>query len=251
MKTLTTLLLITTSIVFAQQKAKTYRTKTKLEPEMVLVQGGTFYMGSDTGVNDELPIHNVSVSRFKMGKYEVTQAQWKAVMGANPSKFNTCATCPVENVNWYDVQEYLKKLNAITHKKYRLPTEAEWEYAARGGNKSKNYSYSGSNIVDEASWYKGNSKGKTEPCGSKKPNELGLYDMNGNVWEWCNDWYSEKDTPNSPDKNPQGSKSGTLKILSGGCWYLDSSYCRLGFRYYDNPKYNYEYVGFRIVVSEH
>ena len=161
MKNLTSFLLFT-CFAFAQQNAKP-PTKTKLEPEMVLVQGGTFAMGSDTGVNDELPIHKVSVSNFKMGKYEVTQSQWKAVMGSNPSRFNTCSTCPVENVSWFEVQEYLKKINKKTGKKYRLPTEAEWEYAARGGNKSKKYIYSGSNTVEEVSWYKDNSGGTTNP----------------------------------------------------------------------------------------
>lgn len=246
MKTLTTLLLFT-SISFAQQKVKP-PTKTKLEPEMVLIQGGTFYMGSDNGINDELPIHKVSVSSFKMGKYEVSQAQWKAVMVTNPSKFKTCAACPVENVSWFDVQEYLKKLNKSTGKKYRLPTEAEYEYAVRGGIKSKNFMYSGSNSVESVSWYKDNSKGKTQPCGTKKPNELGIFDMSGNVREWCSDWYNNVYYAHSKTKNPTGSKSGTEKVCRGGSW--SSIYEAITTRGEPKPDTRSDFLGFRIVVSQ-
>jgi formylglycine-generating enzyme required for sulfatase activity len=247
MKTLITCLLFS-CIAFAQQKAKPATIKTKLEPEMVLVQGGTFAMGSDTGANDELSIHKVSIGSFKMGKYEVTQAQWKAVMGTNPSKFKTCASCPVENVSWFDVQKYLKKLNEKTGKKYRLPTEAEWEYAARGGNKSQNYSYSGSNDIEKVSWYKDNSNGKTQPCGTKKPNELGIYDMSGNVREWCSDWYDNVYYAHSKTKNPTGPKSATEKVCRGGSW--SSIYEVLTTRGEPEPDTHSDFLGFRIVVSE-
>ena len=239
------------SIANAQQKeAKPSKIKTINDPEMILVQGGSFNMGSNEGENDELPIHKVTLSSFKIGKYEVTQAQWIAIMVTNPSKYNSCGTCPVENVSWLNVQEYLKKLNKKTGKKYRLPTEAEWEFAAHGGNKSHGYTYSGSDTVEEVSWYKDNSGGTTNPCGGKKPNELGLYDMNGNVWEWCRDWYNETYYGKSPGVNPQGSASGILRALRGGSWYFDSGVNRLSFRYYDKLEYKSDYVGFRLAISQ-
>ena len=160
--------------------------------EMVFVKGGTFMMGatpeqgSDAG-DGEKPVHSVTVSDFYIGKYEVTQAQWKAVMGKNPSHYKG-ENRPVERVSWYDIQKFIEKLNAKTGKRYRLPTEAEWEYAARGGNQSKGYKYSGSNDIGSVAWYTNNSGDRTHPVGQKQPNELGLYDMTGNVWEWCSDW---------------------------------------------------------------
>ena len=146
---------------------------------MVYVAGGTFQMGSNSGYDNEKPVHTVTVSSFYMDATEVTQAEYRKVMGKNPSRFSGCDDCPVENVSWHDANEYAKKVGK------RLPTEAEWEYAARGGNKSKGYSYSGSNDLDAVGWYDNNSRSKTHPVAQKQPNELGLYDMSGNVWEWC------------------------------------------------------------------
>ncbi|MBQ3247459.1 MAG: SUMF1/EgtB/PvdO family nonheme iron enzyme, partial [Alistipes sp.] len=161
--------------------------------EMVFVKGGTFTMGATAeqgsdADSDEKPAHSVTVSNFYIGKYEVTQAQWEAVMGKNPSRFKG-DNLPVERVSWNDIQKFIEKLNAKTGKRYRLPTEAEWEYAARGGNQSKGYKYSGSNDIGSVAWYTDNSSSPTHPVGQKQPNELGLYDMSGNVYEWCSDWH--------------------------------------------------------------
>ena len=189
-------------------------------PEMVLVERGTFQMGSNSGNEEEKPAHTVTLSSFYIGKYEVTQKQWKEIMGDNPSRFNDCDNCPVENVNWNAIQEFLRKLNTKTGKNYRLPTEAEWEYAARGGNKSRGYKYSGNDNPDSVAWYYEVSGFKTHPVGQKLPNELGLYDMSGNVWEWCNDWYNDKWYGSSPYNDPKGPGDGTIRVLRGGSWYI-------------------------------
>jgi formylglycine-generating enzyme required for sulfatase activity len=218
------------------------------EPEMIYIAGSTFNMGSDDGDNDEKPIHSVTVSDFYIGKYEVTQKQWRDIMGSNPSYFKDCDQCPVENVSWDDVQEYLKKLNARSGKIFRLPTEAEWEYAARGGNQSRGYTYSGGNNLDEVAWYDGNSGNKTHPVGQKGPNELGLYDMSGNVWEWCGDWYGSGYYQNSPAINPKGPTSESSRVDRGGCWYRNAQYCRSSFRSFA-PLSRISYLGFRLVLA--
>ena len=214
--------------------------------EMVYVEGGTFMMGSYNGQNDKKPVHKVTVKSFYIGKYEVTQKQWKKVMGTNPSHFKGCYNCPVENVSWNDVQEFLRKLNTKTGQHYRLPTEAEWEYAAQGGNKSKGYKYSGSNNISEVAWYWGNS-GKTHAVGMKHSNELGIYDMSGNVWEWCSDWYNKKYYKKSPQDNPQGLSGGKYRILRGGGWYYSESYCHTTHRNWSKPGNRNDNYGFRIV----
>ena len=212
---------------------------------MVLVGGGTFQMGSNEG-DDEKPIHTVTVGDFYIGKYEVTQEEWEAVMGSNPSNFKG-ANRPVENVNWNDIQEYIQKLNSKTGKKYRLPTEAEWEYAAKGGNQGQNYKYSGSNSIDEVAWYTNNSGSQTHEVGQKQPNELGIYDMSGNVWEWCSDWYDDNYYKNSPSKNPQGPSSGRLRVLRGGSWDYDDNDCRSSNRSRGNPGSRGSISGFRLL----
>jgi formylglycine-generating enzyme required for sulfatase activity len=200
--------------------------------EMVLVEGGTFDMGCNE-YDDEKPIHSVTVGDFYIGKTEVTQAQWKTTMGDNPSYFKG-DNLPVETVAWYDAVEFCNKLSEMAGLQkcysgsnitcnfkangYRLPTEAEWEYAARGGNQSKCYKYSGSSNVDDVAWYSFNSGSKTQPVGVKNPNELGIYDMSGNVWEWCSDWYDSNYYKNSPSNNPTGPSSGPFRVVRGGSW---------------------------------
>ena len=217
--------------------------------DMVFVKGGTFQMGSNDGSDDEKPIHTVTVTGFYIGKYEVTQKQWKEIMGSNPSSFKDCDNCPVESVSWNDVQNFLKKLNEKTGGNYRLPTEAEWEYAARGGNKTNGYKYSGSNSVDDVAWYTSNSGSKTHTVGTKQANELGIYDMSGNVWEWCGDWYDKDYYKNSPENNPKGASSGLNRVLRGGSWAVDAGGCRSANRLRINPGSTALDVGFRICLS--
>ena len=219
--------------------------------EMVFVKGGTFTMGataeqgSDASSNEK-PTHSVKLSDFYIGKYEVTQAQWKAVMGTNPSNWKG-DNLPVENVSWNDVQEFITKLNAQTGKKYRLPTEAEWEYAARGGNQSKGYKYSGSNSISNIAWYDANSNKMTHIVGQKSPNELGIYDMSGNVWEWCQDWLGNYNS--SFQTNPTGPSSGSYRILRGGSWSYVARTCRVSIRGYSKPADRYNRHGFRLALS--
>ncbi len=213
------------------------------EENMVFVEGGTFQMGSNSGYDDEKPVHTVTVSSFYMDATEVTQAEYRKVMGKNPSYFSGCDDCPVEKVSWHDANEYAKKVGK------RLPTEAEWEYAARGGNKSKGYRYSGSNNLDAVGWYDNNSDWKTHPVAQKQPNELGLYDMSGNVYEWCSDWYDEESYSSSPQNNPQGPSSGSYRVLRGGGWSSSGDYCRVANRVRGNPDGRYD-GGFRLVLSQ-
>lgn len=217
-----------------------------IQPEMIFVQGGTFVMGSpenEVGRDDDERQHEVTLSDFHVGKYPVTQAQWVAVMGDNPSRF-TGDDLPVESVNWNDCQEFLAKLNTLTGKHYRLPTEAEWEYAARGGAQSKGYLYAGSNDLDEVAWYDCH---QTHPVGTKKPNELGLHDASGNVWEWCQDWYGEY--PTEPQVNPVGPDSGPARVFRGGSWGNTAQICRSAFRNGWHPADRHFYNGFRLALA--
>ena len=219
--------------------------------EMVLVQGGGFEMGS----NDKLdlnakPVHKVTVSSFNIGKFEVSQTQWKAVMGTNPSKFQDCDNCPVDNVSWDDAQLFIKRLNQKTGKTYRLPTEAEWEFAASGGIKSMSKVYSGAgDVLDNVGWYYDNSSHKTNPVGQKKANELGLYDMSGNIDEWCQDYYDEHYYATSPTDNPTGPATGTVRVRRGGCWNDAAHYCRIANRYSSAPELRFLTFGFRLASN--
>lgn len=235
--------------------------------DMVLVEGGTFVMGatseqgSDSKENEKPP-HEEKVDSFYMGKYEVTQKLWKAVIGAdlNSSSNTGCDDCPVEHVSWNDAQVFVTKLSILTNKSFRLPAEIEWEYAARGGKQSKGYKYSGSHNIDEVAWYIDNyqkskygEKGTTHPVGMKKPNELGLYDMSGNVWEWCNDLYTKEYFQNGKSVHPGWPFEGTYlflrRVLRGGSWGGSAKGCRVSCIDYDMEKYRDEYGGFRIALG--
>ncbi len=224
---------ITKSIIKIPEKEKP--SENDIDIEMILVEGGNFEMGSNTGDNSEEPVHTVKIDNFYMGKYLITQKLWETIMGNNPSLFKG-EYLPVELVNWYDVQEFITKLNQKTGKRYRLPTEAEWEFAARGGIQNLDYKYSGSNNVNDVAWYRGNCEEEgTLPVGEKTANRLGLYDMSGNVWEWCNDWYSENYYENSSQNNPEGPNTGTLRVIRGGGWPSAAVVCRVSDRFYCNP----------------
>ena len=227
-------------------------TSDPFDGQMVTVDGGTFQMGctNEQGSDcesGEKPVHIVTLSSFQIGKYEVTQAQWQAIMGNNPSYFKNCDECPVENVSWDDIQEFLKKLNNKTGKNYRLPTEAEWEFAARGGNNSKGYKYTGSNDIGNVAWIEDNSSSKTHPIGQKKANELGIYDMSGNVWEWCSDWYDTYN--NTAVSNPTGATKGTARVDRGGSWDFNARYCRVARRATCTPTIRLHTLGFRVILS--
>jgi formylglycine-generating enzyme required for sulfatase activity len=220
--------------------------------EFVQIQPGEFTLGCSPGDGDcdpgESPAHRVRITRpFQMGKYEVTQEQWKAAVGSNPSFFRG-DTLPVEQVSWNDLQGFLQRLNARNDGfRYRLPTEAEWEYAARAGTTGK---YAGASALADAAWYSGNSGGRTHPVGQKRPNAWGLYDMLGNVWEWCQDWYDVSYYSSSPAENPAGPSSGRQRMLRGGSWALQGPVARLGrvsSRYWLAPGFRSSLFGFRVV----
>lgn len=231
----------------------------------VLVEAGTFQMGSANGDDDEKPVHQVTIIRFfYMSRYEVTQRQWQEVMGTNPSRFKG-DNLPVENVSWYDAVEYCNRLSRkdgltpcysrsgdnvacdFSASGYRLPTEAEWEYAARGGNKSRGYIFSGSNSVGDGGWYGDNSGDKTHPVGQKRPDELGLYDMSGNVWEWCWDWYGKDYYGSSQSTDPRGPSGGSYRVDRGGSWDDFAQGLRAANRYSYTPSSSFNYLGFRPV----
>lgn len=215
---------------------------------MVEVGGGTFTMGatSEQGSDawdEEKPAHEVTLSDYYIGQTEVTQALWEAVMGSNPSD-SKGGNLPVERVSWDDCQVFIQKLNQLTGKQFRLPTEAEWEYAARGGRKSRGYKYAGGNNIDSVAWCDGNSGNETHPVATKQANELGIYDMSGNVLEWCSDWCG--DYTSSSQSDPQGSSSGSNRVIRGGCYYNVARLCRVSIRNYNTPDYRSGDLGLRL-----
>ena len=219
--------------------------------DMVSVAGGTFTMGATSeqgsdAYGSEKPAHQVTLSDFMIGKTEVTQELWQAVIGSNPS-YHSGNNLPVEEVSYKDCQEFIKKLNSLTGLNFRLPTEAEWEYAARGGNKSKGYKYSGSNDIGSVAWYVLTTSHRgTKPVATKAPNELGLYDMSGNVYEWCSDWYG--DYSSGSQTNPKGPSSGSYRVYRGGCWYRYAGDCRVSYRGRNDPDYWSRDLGLRLAL---
>ena len=219
---------------------------------MVAVKGGTFSMGatSEQGSDaegDENPAHRVTLSDYYIGQTEVTQALWQTVMGSNPSNWKG-GNLPVEKVSWNDCQQFISKLNQLTGRKFRLPTEAEWEYAARGGGKSRGYKYAGSNDIGSVAWYYGNSSSKTHPVKQKQANELGLYDMSGNVWEWCQDWYDKEYYGKSPSSNPCNNTSASYRVYRGGGWCNFAGRCRVSNRNNDNTDFRNGHLGLRLAL---
>ncbi|MDY4861072.1 MAG: SUMF1/EgtB/PvdO family nonheme iron enzyme [Candidatus Onthomorpha sp.] len=222
-----------------------------VEFKMIKVEGGTFSMGATSeqeydALSCEKPVHSVTLSDYYIGETEVTQELWEAVMGSNPSYFEGDNQRPVENVSWNDCQKFIKKLNRLTGKEFRLPTEAEWEYAARGGKYSRGYKYSGSDNADEVAWYDSNSGSKTHPVKTKKDNELGLYDMSGNVWEWCNDWWGCYQS--NSQTNPTGPSEGESRVLRGGGWCYFDMGVRVSRRDYLTPGYRHIIIGLRLAL---
>ena len=227
-----------------------------VEFKMIKVEGGTFSMGATSeqeydALSCEKPVHSVTLSDYYIGETEVTQELWEAVMGSNPSYFEGDNQRPVESVSWNACQKFIKKLNRLTGKEFRLPTEAEWEYAARGGKYSRGYKHSGSNDADEVAWYYDNNGGTTRPVATKKANKLGLYDMSGNVYEWCSDWYDDNYYRNSPQTNPTGPSKGVRRVLRGGSWDVNDRGVRVSFRGASNPDYRgyrYSHYGLRLAL---
>jgi formylglycine-generating enzyme required for sulfatase activity len=241
---------IDTVVVVKEPQKPTY---TKIDIAMVYVKGGTFTMGCTSEQDsdcddDEKPAHKVTLSDFYIGKYEVTQKQWRDVMGSNPSHFKD-DDLPVENVSWNEVQDFIKNLNDKTGKNYRLPTEAEWEYAARGGaSTGAATKYAGSNNLGDVAWCTNNSGSKTHAVGTKQANELGIYDMSGNVWEWCQDWCG--DYSSSLQTNPLGPSSGSVRVLRGGSWGSKARRARVSKRNDDKPSGRDSSSGFRLAYDK-
>lgn len=221
--------------------------------KMIFVKGGTFTMGAteeqgDDAWDNEKPIHNVTLDDYYIGETEVTQALWRAVMHRGNEGYFRGKNRPMEQISWDYCMEFLERISFFTGQEFRLPTEAEWEFAARGGNKSKGYKYSGSNTLDDVAWYDKSGGKKTHDVAQKQPNELGLYDMSGNVAEWCQDWAGPYG--NDDQTNPTGPSRGTQRsIRGGGCWSWYSGYCRVSARDSNLPDFRYA-AGLRIVLSK-
>ena len=217
--------------------------------EFVSIPAGCFHMGdgSDRSEDDEKPVHEVCLDPFAIGVREVTQGEWAKVMGNKPSHFKNCGeSCPVESVSWIDTQAFISMLNKKNGTTYRLPTEAEWEYAARSGGKQE--TFSGGNDPNTVAWHEGNSGEKPHPVGQKQPNGLGIYDMSGNVWEWVADWHAEDSYTNSPRQNPHGTATGKFRVNRGGSWYVEAENVRTTIRGSNEPERRTSNLGFRLAA---
>ncbi len=217
--------------------------------KMVAVEGGTFTMGAtdeqgSDAYDNERPAHQVTLSDYWIGETEVTEGLWTAVMGSNPSYYKKGDNYPVEQVSWEDCQTFISKLNSLTGETFRLPTEAEWEFAARGGTQSQGYKYSGSNTIGDVAWYYDNSGSAKHPVATKTANELGLYDMSGNVWEWCQDRYGSYS--GAAQTNPTGPTTGSYRVYRGGGWYFSAGYCRVSYRSLNTPSLTGYILGLRL-----
>ncbi len=245
----------TTQHTSAYREDQIARKKAILTFKMVFVEGGSFTMGCTAEQESECllpekPAHPVFVRSFAICKYTVTQRQWREVMGKNPSDTRDDDS-PVTNVSWEDAQQFIEKLNAFLGSNYRLPTEAEWEYAARGGVMSENYKYSGGNDMYSLGWYKDNAEGVPHPNGKRKENELGLYDMSGNVWEWCSDWYGAYPEDTETELiNPEGASTGTERVVRGGYFEGPTLFCRVSCRNKSKPDYASSIIGLRLAMDK-
>ena len=203
----------------------------------------------EAAFDPEKPVHKVTLQGFCLGKYPVTQDLWEGVMGENPARFKGLHR-PVEQVSWHETQTFLKKLNKITNRAYRLPTEAEWEYAARGGNRSEGYVYAGSDRLEQVGWYRENSGLETHIVGQKLPNELGLYDMSGNVREWVEDQWHETYAGAPTDGSAWvDQEEGAPRVRRGGSWSSLAQRCRVSYRYHGAPEYRFSTLGFRLALA--
>ena len=214
----------------------------ELSSRMIIIEDGTFMMGD--GLDNDNPVHEVELGRFEISPMQVTQAVYETIMGVNPSYFKG-ANNPVENVSWHDANVFCERLSKATGRKYMLPTEAQWEYACRAGTETKYNTGDNESDIAEAGWYKDNSNGTTHPIGQKKPNAWKLYDMHGNVWEWCNDWYD--DYPNGKATNPTGHDTGLGRVVRGGGWNSGAGDCRSASRGKGGPSLGSDVLGFRVV----
>lgn len=248
--------ILSSSILIAQPKTK------KINIQMIYVKGGSFFRGCEDPkykgeeFENERPVHRVTVTSFSIGKYEVTQGQWRSLMGILPAAYHDvdyinkdCDECPVVKVSYDDVLEFIRRLNEATGKTYRLPTELEWEYAARGGKYSGNYIYAGSNKLSNVGWY-GKPKSATHPVGQKEPNELSIYDMSGNVLEWCTDWYDPEYYKTTTDAvDPKGPEIGKFKVVRGGSYFSEDYICRTVYRSRFAPNTRQWNLGFRLAMD--
>lgn len=216
--------------------------------KFVRVPKGCYMMGSNAGESHEKPVHKVCLDGFWMGRYEVTQGQWKKIMGQNPSFNKKGGDYPVEKVSWNDAKVFIKKMNRQSGNQFQLPSEAQWEYAARSGGRDQ--TYAGGENRDKLAWHGGNSGRRTHPVGTKAPNGLGIYDMSGNVWEWCEDVYIGNAYSNHEKKNPLVTSGGSDRVDRGGSWNSNPLYCRAAVRYRVGPGSTYSDLGFRLIRTD-